>query len=220
MNQVLEKTWGEANPMRGRNYREQARQFLKDFPIGATLTNETFDQWAHHHGYLNVPFDVPKQSDVWLAHITRRNQLRTNLFKASTHVSMVEEGSECFVISISGGGAMVVESPQVALQQTAFAQKLETLIGTKRKQLGYLMQSIDFTKLPAHQKALAENLYDELSDWNSVVQLQTLNFDRRMSKLIRQIRHDVDSGLVVPANHAINNLLANKDEELPDFLTE
>jgi len=221
MQQVVEETWSKSNPQRGRNYREQALQFVRDFPIGTTLTNEDFDKWAHSHGYLNVPFGIDdKQADVWLAHLTRRNQLRKNLFNASTHISMLESGGECYVITMPKGnsGAMIVEPPHVALQQTAFAEKLETLIGTKRRQLGYLMQSMDFTQLPSHQKALAENLYDELSDWNGEVQLRTQNLDRRMSKLVRQIRHDVETGVVVPQNHALGNLLTNTD--VPDFLAE
>lgn len=214
--------WGVINPRRGNNYDVEAQQFIADFPIGTTLTNAEFDSWAHRHGYLNVPpADVDKQSDVWLAHLTRRNQLRTNIFKASTNI--VKMGDNCFVITMSkgAGGGMIVETPDVALQQVGFAAKLETLIGTKRRQLGYLMQSLDFAQLPPHQKALAENLYDELSGWNQVVQLQTKLFDGRMSKLVRQIRHDVDAGVVVPKNHAINNLLENKEieqEDLPDFL--
>ena len=120
--------WGSANEKRGVNYR-QAVQFVNDFPIGTTLTNEDFDKWAHHHGYINVPFDADKQSDVWLAHLTRRNQLRTNIFKASSHVAMRDFGVSCFVITMTkgAGGGMIVETPEVALQQTSFANKIETL---------------------------------------------------------------------------------------------
>jgi hypothetical protein len=221
MKDEAEKLWGVANPRRGSNYEVEAKQFVSDFPIGTTLTNIEFDAWAHLHGYLNVPpADVDKQSDVWLAHLTRRNQLRTNIFKASTNHSKL--GEQCFVITMSkgAGGGMIVETPSVALQQMEFSSKIESLLGTKRRQLGYLMQSVDFAQLPPHQKALSENLYDELSGWNRVLRLQTEIFDERMSKLIRNIRHDLDAGLIVVKNHAITNLLTNKECDLPDFLTE
>lgn len=212
--------WGAASDKRGSNYRAEAVQFAKDFPIGTTLTNDDFDKWAHHHGYINVPFDADKQSDVWLAHLTRRNRLRLNLFKASTHPAMLEHGMPCYVITMSGSG-MIVETPEVALQQTAFATKLDNLVGTKRKQLGYLMQSVDFNQLPSHQRALAENLYDQLSDWNSELRLQTVNFDRRLSKLTRDIRLGIEAGNIKPKNHALQNLLSGsngEEKDLPDFM--
>lgn len=210
------EVWGIAHKHRGRSYHEQAVQFIKDFPIGVTLTNEQFDAWAFSHGFIEkLPApDTDKKSDEWLAHLTRRNQLRTNLFKASTHPNMMEAGSVCFVITMMGNGAMIVEAPQTAIEKTEFATKLETLVCTKRRQLGYLMQSVDFTKLPPHQKALAENLYDELSDWNRVVQLQTELFDTRMHKLIRNIALGVKSGEIKPENHAIHALLGN----IPNFI--
>lgn len=218
--------WGQAHEKRGSNYRQEAVQFAKDFPIGTTLTNDDFDKWAHHHGYLNVPFDADKQSDVWLAHLTRRNRLRINLFKASTHPSMLDYGVSCYVITMSGSG-MIVETPEVALQQAAFATKLDKLIGTKRKRLGHLMQSVDINQLPEHQRALAENLYDELSDWNNVLRLQTSQFDRRLSKLTHNIRLGIASGDVIPKNHALQNLLTtdddddgdNTNDDMPDFLS-
>lgn len=220
MSVSTEKTWGVVNPRRGNNYENEARQFINDFPIGTTLSNDSFDKWAHRHGYLNVPFGIEdKQSDVWLAHLTRRNQLRKNIFKASTNISRM--GDNCFVLSSPKGaaGGMIVETPQVALEKTKFAEKLEKLVITKRRKLGYLMQSLDFAELPPHQKALAENLYDELSGWNQVIQLQTQLFDGRMSKLIRQIREDVRLGVVVPKNHAIGNFLLENDQgdDTPDF---
>ena len=210
------EAWGVAHTRRGRSFHEQAVQFVKDFPIGVSLTNEQFDKWAFDNGFIDrLPQEgVDKKSDEWLAHLTRRNQLRTNLFKASTHPNMIEAGSVCFVITMMGNGAMIVEPPQTALEKTEFASKLEGLVYTKRRQLGYLMQSVDFTKLPAHQKALAENLYDELSDWNRIVQLQTELFDTRMHKLIRNIALGVKSGEIHPENHAIHALIGNT----PEFL--
>jgi hypothetical protein len=209
--------WGNPKPIRGEAYREMAVQFIKDFPIGTTLTSEQFDKWAHQHGYLNVPFDADKKADVWLAHLTRRNQLRQNLYKASTNPNVV---SECYVITVSSGGAMIVESPQVALKQTEFAAKFSSLVGTKRKQLGYLMQSLDIQQLPPHQRAIAENLYDELTDWNSLIHMQTVSFDRRVAKLTAQITRDIEAGLIQPKNHALMNLVENKEPgDMPDFLT-
>ena len=46
----LKTPWGEPKAIRGEGYREMAVQFIKDFPVGTTLTSEQFDKWSHHHG--------------------------------------------------------------------------------------------------------------------------------------------------------------------------
>ena len=218
---ATEALWPSANPLRGAGYHELAVKFVRNFPIGTTVTIEKFDRWAHDHGYYSVPFEAPKQSDVWLAHLTRRNQLRQNLYKASTHPRMYENGGKCFVLNNSGVGAMIVDSASTALEQPQFASKLSTLIGTKRKQLSFLMQSADLDQMQPWQKSVAETLFDDIEQWNKEVIDRTDYLDRKFGKLVAQIKHDIAVGTVVPVNHGLLQLVNGevKDDQLPDFFS-
>lgn len=209
----VEAAWGEANPVRGLNYHTVARKFIRDFPIGTTLTNEKFDHWAHQAGYLNVPFGAPTGSDVWLAHLQRRHQLRANLYKASTHPRMQEMGEECFVLSRAAGGTMIVESTGAALTHGHFATKLDSLIGTKRRHLSYLMQSADVAQMLPWQRAIAEELFNEIDEWNEDVQRKTYRLDSKFTRLVNQIKHDVESGAIKQVNHGIERLIAAEDPQ-------
>src|SRR5690349_4656093 len=84
----IDRPWGKANPRRGAGHTDTALMFLRDHPVGETLTPEKFDEWAQRLGLLNVPTGAPKQSDAWLAHLQRRHQLRYNINKAATHPRM------------------------------------------------------------------------------------------------------------------------------------
>jgi hypothetical protein len=218
--------WGKANPLRGADYHALAIKFIRDFPIGTTLDNDKFDSWAEAQrdetgeSMLKVPHGYPTHSDEWLAHVTRRNQLRANLYKASTHPRMHENGGQCYVLTRVAQGVMTVEASSTALTQSHFANKLDTLVNTKRQHLGYLMQSADLARLPPEQRAIAENLYTEISDWNDVLQLQTRQMDARFGRLVAQIRHDVEAGRTTRLNHGIDRMLELDSTAADDSSTD
>jgi hypothetical protein len=182
-------------------------KFIMEFPIGTTLSNFRFDQWAHKNKYFKVPRDAPTGSDAWLAHLQRRHQLRGNMFKASTHPRMQEQGGECFRLVRTGPDTLLVESTATALTHGHFATKLDSLINTKRKQLSYLMQSQDATQMFDYQRAIGEELFNEIDEWNDDVHRKTLRLDAKFSRLVKQIQKDVDAGLIKPTNGGIKRLL-------------
>jgi len=223
---AIETGWPTVNPLRGAGYHELAVKFVRDYPIGETITVEAFDKWAYEHGYLTYPKDaedartgvINKQSDAWLAHLTRRNQLRQNLYKASTHPRMYENGGKCFVLNNSGNGSMIVESASTALERPQFSKKLDTLIDTKRKQLSFLMQSADIDQMQPWQKSMVKKLFKDIEQWNKELIDRTNYLDESFADLVLEIRQEIASGSLTPVNHGLLRLIGAEGADDSDLL--
>lgn len=200
---VLEKPYGECNPLRGANHVDAAMAFVAEFPIGSILSPERFDDWAHKKGFLNVPDGARKSSDAWLAHLQRRHQLHYNINKAATHRRM----DVPFAVEFVRNGMWEVRPPHISIAKTKITQRVESLLGTKRKQLDYLMQSADWNVLPPHERIFAESLYDDLDMYQQQIELHTRNLSNKFSKLESKIKRAVESGEIKPQNGGIRRLL-------------
>jgi hypothetical protein len=200
---ITERPWGKANPRRGAGHTSTAVAFLKDHPVGETLSPEAFDEWAQRHGLLNVPTGAPKQSDAWLAHLQRRHQLRYNINKAASHPRM----DTPFVIEAVGRDLWEVRSPHIAITRSDMLQRVETLLVAKRKQLNYLMQSADWSILPPYERVIAEEIYNDIDAFQEDVERQASRLGRRLVRLEHKIRRAVETGEVQPVNGGIKAIL-------------
>jgi hypothetical protein len=140
-------------------------QFISDHPIGTILSTAKFDEWLAANGLLTLPpKDAPKDSDAWLGHLQRRHIQRNRLNKAATHPRMIDQGSTPFLVAASGGG-FEVQAPHIAVSRAELPAKLKSIAKTKYKQLGHLMQSADWTRVPPHDRAFAEGFYLDIEHY-------------------------------------------------------
>lgn len=201
---AITKPWGKANPRRGANYEDRAREFVAAHPIGTTITAQEFDEWAWDNGYLpRLSADADKQSDAWKAHLQRRHELRTGLVRAGAHPRM----DTPFTIEHVAGGVYEICSPQVAISQTKMLARIESLTDRKRTQLRYLMQSADWSVLPAHERAFAEALFDDIEMFKDSLDLSIRSLDRKFDKLAHRLRKAVESGEIRPRNGGIKQIV-------------
>jgi hypothetical protein len=208
-----EKPWGFANPRRGQRYHELALAFIKDHPIGTTLTVDEFDTWAQHRGELNVPVGAPKTSDAWKAHLQRRHELRNKLRTASTHSRMLESGSTPFSLDQVSQGALEVRKPQDAIIQGNIPKKIASLITTKRKQLAFVMQSADWEHIPPHLRERLESIYDDIDLFKESIDMHERQLSMKFAKVQSKIRRELEAGAITPVNHGLQQLLSDQSDE-------
>lgn len=211
--------WGEAEESRGmgqhqsgKSYHQIALLFAKAFQIGAELTPEIFDTWAHQNGYLNAPENAPKKSDVWLAHLQRRHQLRYNINQAATHPRMYESGAVAFTIDAVGPAKWEVRAPQIAVTKEDLPGRILSLTKTKRKRLRYLMQSADWNALPPHERLLAETLFDDITRFEQLVDLECNGLSAKFFKLESKLRKAMEVGEIKSANGGIRGFIEPQKE--------
>jgi hypothetical protein len=207
------KPWGDANPRRGLNYREYAKTFVKDHPVGTVISGDDLDHWLQKMQLLTIPpLDSPKDSDAWLGHLQRRHITRNRINKAATHPRMTEENSTPFIILAIQGG-FEIRAPHTAITKSELPRKLKTLIETKRKQLAYLMQSADWTALPPHERSVAETLYDDIDNFTDDIKIGADRISRKLAKLESRIKRALDDGSIKPKGNAIKQLLLEMTPE-------
>jgi hypothetical protein len=205
--------WGKANDRRGVAYAGLAKTFVLEFPIGTKLANERWDEWLQTQGLLRIPpANVSKDSDAWLGHLQRRHIQRNRLNKAATHPRMTDEGSTPFVV-LSLRGGFEVQAPHVAASRAELPRKITSLTETKRKQLGYLMQSSDWSVLPAHEQAIAEAIYDDIDAFTVDTRTAAERISIKLAKLERRIRMLLDAGKVTPMNDGLRRLLGPAEDD-------
>jgi len=206
-----------ANKRRGAEYRDDAIEFAKQYPIGSTLTWDEFTQFSIDQGIIDVaslPTEeeaADKQSNAWLAHLQRRHQVRTSLNKASAHPAMIPYGG-AFVIEPSGGG-LVVRSTAQAMAANDAPRRIASLATSKRQKLEYLIQSTDWSQLPAHERGLAEAVRRDIDDWVEVVNLQATQLERKFVDLGHHLNKLVAIGQVQATNGGITGLLSNGEDD-------
>tara|TARA_R110000868_G_scaffold378645_1_gene644121 strand:+ start:938 stop:1627 length:690 start_codon:yes stop_codon:yes gene_type:complete len=207
--------WGNANPMRGMNFHDVAMAFGHDYPIGTQLSVDAFDTWAASHNYYQheVPANPERSSDAWLAHLQRRFQLRANLNKAATHPRMNTAVSRAYTVDNVSHQTLQVKSPEVALSTNNMAVRLQSLCGTKRRNLSYLMQSADWSQLPPHEQAVAESLYDDIDKFERDISSNSSWLTEKFTKLELKIRRAIESGKIVSQNGGFQKLLSDNTSD-------
>lgn len=202
-----EKKW-EANPRRGELHQNTARAFVSRFPVGTLLTAEDFDSWAHESGYMKVPTGITRSSDAWKAHLQRRHELKYRINQAGSHPRM----DTPFIIEALGSCQWEVRAPHVAISKTKMFSSLESLTNTKRKRLEYLMQSADWNVLPAHERAFAEALFDDIDMFQSSLNLNVQQLTSKFAKLEGRLRRAVEIGEIKPRNGGIRAIVDSSNE--------
>lgn len=197
-----------ANPRRGLTASEIAVKFAKDFPVGThsdptRISVEELDNWFCQNGLLVLPPEgVSKKSDAWLGHLQRRHQCLRDLNKASTHPRMRDYGVEPFIAK-PRGGMIIIRPPHEQIVQCDVARKLDTVLTTKRTQLRYLMESADWSVLPEHERAIAEELGGEVDLMEANLRNHIDHIRSKFDRLAHKISSAVKRKEIVPQNGGI-----------------
>jgi hypothetical protein len=199
-----------ANALRGKPFHDHAVAFSIAFKIGDTLTPDKFDAWAHGCGFLDVPVEADKRSDVWLAHL---HQLRYSINKAATHPRMREENRQPFTIDYAGSKVWEVRATIDAMQRDDTARKLTRLAVVQRRKLLYLQQSEDFVELPQYLRLAVLDLSAEINQTLRETSVIAEGLEARIQRVIDRVQASIEAGEVTPKNDGIRGLLSDAENE-------
>ena len=204
----------KSNPLRGAGYRELASQFVQQYPRGTVVTWDEFVDWSVSVGLMDHPTPVTtdKQSDAWLAHLQRRNYARKKINKAGMHRDMHGIGG-AFAVEVldMNAGTLIVKGAMSSLIDAKAAQQVQSLAQTKKKQLEYLISSADWSVLPAPERMIAEELYNDISYYVEDVNTQGNRLTSKFERLHQRIKQLKDDGEINPVNGGISGLLDSDD---------
>jgi hypothetical protein len=206
-------SWGVANPLRGANHAEAAHAFLKEFAIGTTLSVDAFDDWAIRMELLPPMQSREKNSDGWLAHLQRRHQVRYNINKAAAHPRMADRGGQPYVIESASQGVLEVRTMPEAYAKNTLPERINSLCVNRRKRLGHLMQSADWSVLAPHQRIFAEALFTDITNFEEMVTLSTKQLTSKFDKLERDIKRAMLLNELKPVDGGIRQLIAPENNE-------
>jgi hypothetical protein len=180
MTKNSESPWGEASEARGLAHLAEAIKFVAQFPIGTKLIADEFDLWAHTEGLLQLPFGQSKTSDAWKVHVQRRHKVREKINVSSLHPRLLHEGSTPFVIDWLGRDMFEVNSPERSSVVVNPYSKILQILETTKEQIARRFQAADFDAQPAHLRALAEQMFDDVDD-------VAMSFSATMNHKLRRI---------------------------------
>jgi hypothetical protein len=208
--------WGNASDRRGtsidgngKSFTQHAVDFSQEYPLGAFLIPETFDEWLEDAKLLTIPpIDAPKDSDAWLGHLQRRHILYMKLNKASSHPRMVEYGVDPFILTAIRGGYEVC-TPTSEVINSKITKKFQSITETKRKQLKELMQGADWSKIPYQEKEIAIVIYDDIRDFAQA----TMQAAELISKKLVRLQNRVERLLGRPVD--LDKRWAEVERQLP-----
>lgn len=212
-----EEAWGKANDRRGTayagngvSYRDYAVAFAREFPIGTILTHQQFDEWLQRCGLLTIPpSDASKGSDAWMGHLQRRFQHRDKINKAATHPRMWERGSTPFVIAAYAGG-YEVQAPHTAATRSHIGDSIMSLLETKKKQIAYLMQSSDWTQLPPYERVMAQEIYEDLSEYSEDMKTGADRHNKKVTRLQTRLRASIERGEIQSVDGSLKRLVEHQ----------
>lgn len=215
-----EELWGRANDRRGIaytgngvSYVEYATDFVRQFPIGTTLSTQQFDEWLQGRGLLRIPLpNVSKNSDAWLGHLQRRHQHREKINKAATHPRMWGRGSTPFIVAAYAGG-YEVQAPHAAAARSHAVDRIASLTVTKRRELAYLMQSADFTQLPPHERMRAEEVFQAIEEFAEDTKIGVERLHNKFSRLASRLRSSMDRGEMQSVDGSLKRLVDQRSDE-------
>jgi hypothetical protein len=212
---INNQPWGEANARRGTPaMTEAAVRFVQAFPLGSDLTPEQFDAWSQANGYLTVPVGADKQSDAWKAFLQRRHEFRYKMNLAAAHPRLREFGATPFSLEAVRLGRWEVRAPHDAALKNDVARRVDGLVTTKRRRLSYLLQSADYSALPAYERMAAEMLHEDIAAFHSTIHHQSGLLESKFLKLQAKLKQAIESGNLVPRNHGIKALIAPEQTEI------
>jgi hypothetical protein len=212
----------KASSQRGTmRYTQLAVAFVTQFPIGTEVTTAAFDEWLAAHGELTVPPEgTPKNSDAWLGHLQRRHICLNRINKSSTHPRITEYGDAMPFVLVHQRGLYLVRAPHDQIVKGEIPLKLVSILDTKRKQLRYLMESADWSLLPAHERFLAEALEDDISLFEQNIRNTADNLGMKFGKLRVKIQNAITSGVIQPRNGGVKRFLESPKEGAAEDLIE
>lgn len=176
--------WGSASPLRGVRFHEVAMEFARAFPVNSQLSQDAFVKWAAERDLLEPPpSGVDKKSAVWMAHVQKRHQLRHRINKASSHPRMTEYGVPPYTIDSIKHGDLEVRPLHVAIAKSPIASRVASLVGTKHAQVVELMQGANWAVLPVHERALAEELHEDVTTFKERIRFDAERLEGKFARL-------------------------------------
>jgi hypothetical protein len=195
------------------HYTQVACKFVRDYPIGEILSAELLDTWFGKNDLLTVPpIDTPRSGDAWMAHLQRRHLQVKRVNQSSTHPRMRDYGSTAFVI-VAEGGKFHVRAPHEAIVQGRLPRKVLSVCKTGRKKLRYLMESADWSALPAYERALAESIEDDIDLFEKHINSSADALTTKLAKLDRKIRQSMVAGELPKNSDGIGKFLSPPRDE-------
>lgn len=202
-----------ASPRRGTAHDTQlAVKLVADHPLGTELSSEKLDEWFAKHGEFILPPDgIDKKSDAWMAHLQRRHQTIKRVNKSSSHPRMTEMGGTPFVI-VSMTGKFLIRAPQEQIVRGEVPKKVLSLLLYKRTHLRYLMESADWSVLPAYERIFAESLERDLDLFEVHIRSSADSLSMKFAEIEGKLRRALATGEIVPKNGGIKKFLSPASE--------
>lgn len=189
-----ELPWGKAHPLRGANYEETACRFLRDYPIGSRLSSDAFGNWAQRRGLIDAPQNVSIHSRTWKAYVRDRSYLRHKINRAAAHPRM----DTPFVIVVVTPGLLMVCALHDAIGKDPIMDRIESLFETRKREIAYKFQSIDWSSAAPSQFEDAKSIFEDLDNIRDQIDLQARHFRRKIDRLESKMRKAIEGSRSVP----------------------
>ena len=174
------KPWGEANPQRGVAYMEHAVAFAKLFPPESELSRAQWDQFLCMRNLLTVPNEGPG-TDTWMAHILRRNRLRSRINQAAQHPNITTNyGVQTYKIESAPRRYIVRPVLDVATDDD-MGRYVEGKVKHKRKQLDIALQGLDLSALTPIERHTVEQTFTSGERLVNTIQFHVGQYLREMA---------------------------------------
>jgi hypothetical protein len=134
--------WGRANPRRGRNRRLVAVNFVRQFPVGSSLTSDKLDELFEGQGLLTIPEERTPGSPEWTRHVEVRKQEKAKLNNAATHPEMSINGATPFYLRFDRSSQLYyVLDPVEAIVEYGVQKKQDRNTRTRAHEVELIAQS-------------------------------------------------------------------------------
>jgi hypothetical protein len=180
--------WKPANKVKGLKDHVHAVAFIKEFPIGTTLSGDQLDDWFERQGLLTVPHNVAKSSIAWRAHLHDRHTARSHINRGASHPRMMDENLPPFSIESIGQGVFEVRSTHAAAIYADIPRRVHSVTETKKKKLMYLMQSVDWSRIPADDRLRCETIYDNIEGLSKIIGFNCEQIENNIARLELRLR--------------------------------
>lgn len=217
------------NPIRGEALRGKAIGLANTFGFNMPFSWQSFAAWGIDEDLLDDPTNQSsaptidrvtafyngvgiKSTPEWKAHVNERNALKQRLENASVHSDM-QSGPGAFSIRIHQAGHSLTLVPVMeALVENQATNKVTNLVLDHRMKLARLIQSADWSVLPAHERIFAEELFGAIDDYAASIRDGGFRLNNRFIRLKSRLDSSMRSGELVPANGALKALVYGDDE--------
>ena len=208
---------GKANPSRGENYRAHAVMFGKAHPVGSDpIQMGAFDAFIIEHMGVIPPASLDRSSDGWLAFLQRRQIAKQNLNRAAAHPRMRDHGMAPYYISVFGHGMLRVLPAVEAIASDNSANKIQSLVVSRKRRVDYLLQSVDFGELPPSMQIKAALLDKAMRYYIKDQETAADRLNEAYEELRGGVTALIASNSVTPTNGGIAAIIDETNDDTDD----